>query len=284
MVISLPMTEDSQSIDRGWYLPISLITLYEKGIINAEDLMLLGKINSLCHPKKGCWATNSYLARWWKKTPDWVSSRISRFQKLGLIEVNGDGKNRVIWAAFQPEIEKILLKDSPKKSKSTWKKTSMEPGSFLPGQYCTKRVQYPLPSRFARVERGCGGDLQVNGEDQFVIQCTKSLETYVRRYHKIHPKFRREGWYHEFHLLLHSLGGDKARLKKVLMAYVGHPHGEYRPLALSAYAFRLKFPQIESWCQRCSLLVTNSQVKEEWMWVGGEKIKVRRAVSGEDSK
>ena len=119
------------------------------------------------------------------------------------------------------------------------------------------------------------------GVDPFISQCTKLLEEHVRRHRKIHPKFKRSSWHQEFHLLLQSLDGDRRRLEKVLTAYLAHPEGPYRPQADSANAFRSKFLQIETWCHRhCGVVKEDKvKVKEEWMWVKGERIKVRRVIS-----
>lgn len=89
---------------RGTFLPVELIKLYEAGILNAEEILLLAKIDALQDPTKGgCWATNGYLAVWWKKSPRWVSSSVSKFQSLGLASViqKGDGE-RVIKTSLTP--------------------------------------------------------------------------------------------------------------------------------------------------------------------------------------
>ena len=94
-----------REVSRGWYFPVCLTRLYEKRTLNAEEMMLLGKINSLCHYKKGCWATNTYLANWWGKKPNWVSITISKFSRMGLIVTSTrripTGTERVIRVTFQ---------------------------------------------------------------------------------------------------------------------------------------------------------------------------------------
>lgn len=80
---------------RGTFLPVELIKLYESGTLNAEEVLLLAKIDALQDPKAGgCWASNQYLGKWWGKSDRWVSSTVAKFQQLKLVEVVqlGDGK------------------------------------------------------------------------------------------------------------------------------------------------------------------------------------------------
>ena len=98
------MNDEPREVSRGWFLPVALTDLYEDQIINGEDLALLGKINSLCHKKEGCWATNTYLAKWWHREPNWVSRCLSRYVDLGLITITKEGNRRTIWSNFQPNL------------------------------------------------------------------------------------------------------------------------------------------------------------------------------------
>lgn len=80
---------------RGTFLPVELIKLYESGSLNAEEVLLLAKIDALQDPKAGgCWASNQYLGKWWGKSDRWVSYTVAKFQQLKLVEVVqlGDGK------------------------------------------------------------------------------------------------------------------------------------------------------------------------------------------------
>lgn len=87
--------------DRGWYFPEALVKVHEEGLINESEFVLLGKINSLCHPEKGCWATNRWLAEARGKTPHHISICISKFEKLGLVKIEiKDGHKRVIRVTF----------------------------------------------------------------------------------------------------------------------------------------------------------------------------------------
>lgn len=92
--------------NRGWFFPVVVVRMYEKGHINAEEMMLLGKINALVDEKKGCWASNSYLSKWWGKTTQHVSRTIAKFEELGIIKsyikkIEKQGTRRTIWTCFQ---------------------------------------------------------------------------------------------------------------------------------------------------------------------------------------
>lgn len=80
---------------RGTFLPVELMRLYESGTLNGEEVLLLAKIDALQDPKAGgCWASNQYLGKWWGKSDRWVSSSVTKFQELKLVEVTqlGNGK------------------------------------------------------------------------------------------------------------------------------------------------------------------------------------------------
>src|SRR5678816_1414004 len=79
---------------RGWWFPIFLVELYESRTINAEEFLLLGKINSFAD----CRVSNRWLAEWWgAKTPQWVSHTLNKLQKMGLIRLKffRDGRRRI---------------------------------------------------------------------------------------------------------------------------------------------------------------------------------------------
>lgn len=82
--------------ERGWYLPASIISFFDSQEIDALDLVLLGRINSLIHPIKGCWAGNNYFSEWLRVDERTISRRIAHLNKLGIlrVEMRREGKNR----------------------------------------------------------------------------------------------------------------------------------------------------------------------------------------------
>lgn len=244
------MMNDMQEVSRGWYFPISLIRLFEEGVINASELMLLGKINSLCDPKKGCWATNKWLAKWWGKNAHWVSRTINRFSELGLIKIKVRDRNkRVIKVKFNGDQfsgrgghftdQRRSLKRSGVVSKvgglHTYTNNINEGNNSRESEFASSPSIFP-------------GDV----EDPFLSKCSARLETFIRLSRKIHVRFKRHTWISEFRQLLKALNGNKQRLKRVLSIYLKEPHDEFTPQAECARSFRLKFARIERWTEEHS--------------------------------
>jgi len=97
---------------RGWFIPLEVKILYDDTnsdgsrnqprVLNAEEMMLLSKINALCKRKKGCTASNRWLSVWWGKSRNWVSCSILKFEKLGLVKVvRLPGNRRSLRTTFQ---------------------------------------------------------------------------------------------------------------------------------------------------------------------------------------
>jgi len=262
------MNEHHEEYNRGWYFPISLVRLYEAGTINAEEMMLLGKINSLCHPEKGCWASNQWLADWWGKTAHWVSRSIARFKDLELIVVKVSkkkGNHRSMWPTFQPD---QLCK---KKHIAIQEKAH---------SYVRKSTGQLTYTNDNNKRAHCGGSTSSTTgflptpttQDPFLSKCVEKLETFIRKSRKISLNFKRHKWYNEFRMLLQSIDDDQPRLKHVLMTYIKTPHDDHTPQADSAESFRNKFLRIEDWMLR-------AQREEE----GGVEF-VRRPVLMEDGE
>lgn len=73
---------------KGWSFPPEIVELYEERVLNAEEVMLLGKIRALQKREtRACTASNAWLSRWWGKSENWVSRTISKFQGLKILLV-----------------------------------------------------------------------------------------------------------------------------------------------------------------------------------------------------
>jgi hypothetical protein len=93
---------------QGWWIPLPVHALYEvwdqqkqertgSRILNAEEVMLLSKLNALQSAKHGgCYASNHWLARWWDKSENWVSQTLSKFKDLELIQITHTPSGRRI--------------------------------------------------------------------------------------------------------------------------------------------------------------------------------------------
>ncbi len=93
------MNEQHKDKFRGWFIPLQVCRLFESRTLNAEEILLLVKIDCLQDEENGdvCWASNDYLGRWWGKSGRWVRSTTAKFEKLGLIKITqlGDGRRHL---------------------------------------------------------------------------------------------------------------------------------------------------------------------------------------------
>jgi len=101
----------------GWFIPVHVIELFEKGIINAKELILLGIIHGLQNGKKegsshkGCYASNKYLGEKLHISEERVRQMISKLKKLELIvQTAFDGRSRFLrtYWDMSPEDRKKL--------------------------------------------------------------------------------------------------------------------------------------------------------------------------------
>ncbi len=84
-------------------------------------------------------------------------------------------------------------------------------------------------------------------QEQFAKTAVSKLAIYVKHTTLFFRPFKKAKWEHEMGQLLKELGGDKARLKRVLVAYLTIPHNRWTPVVYSAGGFREKFLRIEYW-------------------------------------
>lgn len=85
---------DMKKENPSYYAIIPADVRYAK--INANAKLLYGEISALCNKEGFCWASNAYFAKLYGKKQETISSWVSVLQKEGFIEIETDGKNRVI--------------------------------------------------------------------------------------------------------------------------------------------------------------------------------------------
>lgn len=237
----VPQQNDEIEYNRGWYFPASVIRLYEDDIINAEQMMFLGILNSLCHPRRGCFATNAYLARRWGKSTKHVSQTIGFLADQGLIKIVEQTvkEPRTIWTLYQGDsiYDRQGQTPTPKGNGPLYQNVERN-GTRLskPGANCAR-----------------GRSLGVTGKDAFVEECQHRLENLLRKKRKIDPKveINKRRWYNEMRRLLHQdLNGDRKRLENVLKTYCNVEHNRFTPQVFNSWTFRQKFESIEAWIER----------------------------------
>lgn len=236
---------EPQEYTRGWYFPIALIKLYEAGHVNDAELMLLGKINSLCHPEKGCWATNQYLAEWWERDSTWVSATITKFRKLGLVKLQiEDGNRRTIFVTFQGDLP-------TEKTRSPHRENSVAPPRKLGGQQSNTN-QYTNESTGV----GTPGAFLLHDEPEDKTPearlCRRFLKRVVEK-HRLHvgkkaPNMRQ--WKAAARQLLEQFNNDYERIKATIDWYGVHFRDEWVITCHAMTTFAANFIRIQKAMRR----------------------------------
>lgn len=245
------MSEHHIEHNRGWWFPVFVVRLATAGRINYSQMALLGIINALCDPKRGCFASNGYLADVWGKSNNHVSAAINLFEDLGLLKIHRSGDRRVMWTQFDGNPE-----GSPPNEKSVDPLTKNHEGSN--GKSVGDRnngyeQEEKHSGRSARQDGGAPRTLLGDKApfDKFILKSCHKLENFVRSQNRLEGRRHNpERWYDEMRLLLQDLKGDREHLVRVLSTYIEHEHDNYTPVANSARSFRMKFDNIERWAKK----------------------------------
>lgn len=239
---------------RGTFLPVELIRLYESRTINAEEVLLLSKLDALQDPKRGgCWASNEYLAGWWGKSGRWVSETISKFEELGLV--------RTSQVEHGDRIIKVLS--------GGWKKSSrgVEEKFYVDRKKSSTKVATQRESRLAAPAADPLLDADEDSKPPEFSPEVKAYHTFSRRqgYHILsrsgkEVRYARGahagGWtlpvlkrWEQLFQELSERHGD-AHVSKVLNFYLKHHDNEFAPEARTLGAFADKFDRIEKFMRR----------------------------------
>lgn len=190
---------------------------------------MLGKINSLQSPDRGCYASNQWLGKWFNKHPNWVSRMISKFKDLGLITIKyrmsgNKCVERQIRVSFQGFAVNVGVNGAVNVGvKETRRKTTNRRGLAPPAD----------------------GEMFLDK----AIKCLVGwLETKGVRFD---DRKRRRGRKQLQWLLVKDLDSDRARLKRVLQGYVRNEgRDQYQPKIWNVADFRQKFNRIEAWLNK----------------------------------
>jgi hypothetical protein len=240
---------------RGTYLPVSLMRLYEAGTLNGEEVLLFAKIDALQDPKAGgCWASNEYLAKWWKKTDRWVSVTIAKFRDLGIVQViPRDGLTRVVVIAGDPR--RKLLPTPEENFRGPQKKTSakvpLREGEttrgddrpvadvLLPGLGADATQLSPAVTEFANWSRRHGYHVRVPGANPTYSKGGGpggwSRATLIR-------------WEEAYRALCARHGNGK--VNKTLKRFLRWYESEYAPVVHTLTSFTEKFDRIHKFVEK----------------------------------
>lgn len=246
------MNEPKEKV-RGWWYPIFLINLYESRVINAEEFMLLGKINSFTE----CQVNNKWLAEWWGKSPHWTSDVLSKLRKMGLlrIKITGSGK-RLIETCFKG--------DEGWDQRGSWKnRRVLEKQEGGPGKTGTDlsiaKAKEINTFHAARSARGVCDSFGLNGQVKLPSIITRFNELSItNRWYVGMKGSNGKGWTHQtlvswaklYQKLKEELGGDVSRIKEVFNWFAANKDLEFTPKAMTFRQFFEKFCRIEDAMKR----------------------------------
>jgi len=225
---------------KGIWIPIEV---WEDKNLTLFETALLAEIDSLdCG--EGCWKSDEALAVRMRCSLSHLSNSIYSLKKRKYLKtIKQDRKNH----------RRFL--------RTTFSRFRRQPPPTVESRsHLLRKVGHDLST--IDLENTSGGKcpstngfFEINGEyTPFITKCSHRLEDYIRSSRKISPRFNRKKWYNEFRLLLQSLDGDKARIRRALKIFTTHPHDpeSHPPEVECAESFRKKFLKIESWIKRIS--------------------------------
>jgi hypothetical protein len=266
-------TQDFPERSPGWYFPRAVTQLFELRQIDALDFLLLGRINALCLPKKGCWAGNEWLANWAGISERSISQRLAHLKSLGLIRIKlkrqgeGRGTRRAIFTTFEVEENRY----GPLARNGQW--------STRDHRSATSSVDYALLRKAHNsVAPRRGGHLgEFFNFDGDIVQCSKKdratpyhkeatelarqFHQYLVQYHfhlnrkdlprgnKPEDIMRRKStfkkWTSSASILLQQLDGDYEHVRQVLDWYFPHCRDTYVTHLRTMTEFCEKFFNLE---------------------------------------
>lgn len=272
--------DEPKEFNRGWYFPVSLVRLYEAGQINAEQMMLLGKINTLQHPKRGCYASNQWLAKWWGKHATWVSENIGQFVEMGLVSV----RLRTKKGRTERQIRVTYAGDTPLE-KTRWGIRENSVGALRENSNILHDTSYHTRKQVVRAgaRSASFGLVGVDGNSKSAARLCKLFQTFTIK-HNLHvgrkpPNLRK--WRAACDELIEANRGDTARVKEVMVWYFENFRNEYLPTCYTLLTFCSRFLDIEkARARELGIKAPTEQIKvyvagvddEAWERDTGEKV------------
>jgi len=231
---------------------MEIVLLLKEQVINENEFVLLGIINSLCR-KKGCWASNTYLAKQWgDRNANWVSICLQRFKKLGLIKVEYKSStgftNRTIRTSFQGINP---FRDSQNSVRGS--RNSNRVGSRNSNTKYDKDNEYTRPAPAGPGEIGFG----VSVQRELSKYVTKFAELSIQKRWFVGTKGSTKTGYKsqtlkQWDTAIRALRAQvgKTELKAVFRWYLLHAGEDFVPLCQTLPSFCRKFSQVRAAMQR----------------------------------
>lgn len=269
-----PVLDDDDKLEfqeRGWYLPACLIHFFESRDVDALDLVLLGRINALTHPTKGCWASNEYFSEWLGIKQRTITHRIAHLVDLGVLhmEIRREGKSRGTKRRLFVEIQGDHLIQQRPPAANGQSKARLHRPQTASGDYALLHKAYKPVAPQRRGPR-CGGFFELNGKKKetthlpYKEQAVSLARGFYKKLveHHLHlnradlpkgmnprAKSKRQStfkkWIEAASALLQQVEGDIDHVDKVLEWYFSHRRNTYVADVRAMSTFCDKFFRLE---------------------------------------
>lgn len=134
----------------GWFIPKHVIDLFEADIINAKEMILLARIDSLSKNRNGCYASNEYLGEQLQMSKGSISKAISKLKKLKLLhEAKFDGRKRYL----KTYMDVFEDPDPPACSKPAMQRNQKQARSVIKNDHHSNRGENKRPSSKVNLRR-----------------------------------------------------------------------------------------------------------------------------------
>ena len=82
---------------KGVFIPGELWERFQAGKINPREFLLVAIIDALANHRKGCFASNAWLAKQIRVSPSRVTHMLTTLKKLGYVkQIDFDGRKRIL--------------------------------------------------------------------------------------------------------------------------------------------------------------------------------------------
>lgn len=239
---------------KNWVFPTEIIRLWESEMLNAEQIFLLGFLHIL-DGDEHCFASNQYLAAWWRKKPRHVQRTLEIFKKMGLIKIKLFTKNqRVVLRRIRVYLHAAESYDIPERQSRP-----IQPGSHVLKD--VENVFVPKTERKNTFAPMAQGEIFLNKYSNKLLKFLQSKKLCTNST-TLHKTKRYLGY-----LLNRDLDGSlkerKARLKSAILCYTTETHNRHTPEITGAYDFREKFKKVENWMRRENLIAQAPTIEVE---------------------
>jgi hypothetical protein len=265
----------------GWHVHRDIVKLFEDGIINATELVVLYTIDSLVSEDKGCFASNKYLGEKVRLSAVQVSHVITKLKRLGLvIQIAFNGRIRYLETSFSRidmrKASKFLRKSLVRSNGADRLNSTRLDSVIQPGQIEENKSSVPKGTK------GKGGDksprprgnLTTSEKDakwdrrggeklKDILAKHGSTLVHLPQNGKRRRAVRVDTLSKNFRYLREDVGVAKGRIAKVMKWLVGHYDDDYTPKVYKADDFGVKFNQFEDAMKRSQNGYLDREAREE---------------------